>query len=386
VKAISVLHFGKFYPPHKGGMEVVLATLCRGLARRGLDCTAVVTGQNGEPCHATDRGVRVRRMRSLGTLRSLPVCPAAPGALRDIRADVVNLHHPNPLADLACLLSNSQARFVVTYHADIVRQHRLARLHAPLLRRTLERADVIVATSADYVASSAPLRRFRRKVRVIPLGLDLQPPGRLRPPFSRTGAEPQYLFIGRLVPYKGVPVLLEALRMVPGRLWLIGAGPEEARLRHLADARGLRGRIEFLGEVSQAEKAHRLAACDALVLPSVSRAEAFGLVILEAMAMERPVVASDLPAGVRELVTDKVTGYRFAPGDAPALARALRRLASEPAEARHMGREARGRYLQNWTADRMVSSYVRLYEDLCGRVRAAARPKRARQRDGARRA
>ena len=365
---LTALHFGKFYPPHRGGMELMVATLCRGLVRRGVGCRVVVAADGRTAREALDQGVRVSGLRSLGTVLSTPICPAAAWALRGVQADVVNLHHPNPLADLSCALSQFDGRLVVTYHSDVVRQRRAGRLHALLLHRTLGRADAIVVTSPQYAESSVPLRPFRRKVQVIPLGLPSVPEVRTRPPFG--AGEPRYLFVGRLVPYKGLPVLLEALRRARGRLWIIGSGPLEEALRRQAAEPGLADRVEFLGALSERAKWERLAACDALVLPSVTRAEAFGLVLLEAMAMARPIVVSDLPTGVRMLVRERVNGLRVPPGDPGALAEALEALASDPLSAQRMGRQGRRMFRQRWTADHMIERYVDLYEELCG-VRAA---------------
>jgi rhamnosyl/mannosyltransferase len=233
------------------------------------------------------------------------------------------------------------------------------------MHAVLERADVIVASSSEYIASSPILTRFREKVQVIPLGIDL-PAEPAASPEERGRTGPRFFFLGRLVPYKGLPVLVEAFREVPGTLWIGGTGPLEPPVKARAAQAGLNGRVEFLGEVSDQERLRRFAACDAFVLPSVSRAEAFGLVLLEAMAMGRPVVVSDLPTGVRMLVEDGVTGYRFPPGDSKALAAALRRLAEDPAKARQMGAEGRRRVRQRWTTELMVSGYLKLYNRLCG--------------------
>lgn len=368
---LRVIHFGKFYPPHRGGMETVLATLCRGLVRAGADCQVVVSGHDGDPRVKKDAGVRIRRMRSFGTFSSLSLCPEALWALRGLEVDIINLHHPNPLADVSCLVSRPRARLVVTYHSDIVRQRRLGKLYWPLLHSTLARADAIVATSSEYAASSAVLRQFRSKVHVIPLGLAPPPAGPSTPPFDRGRRSPRYFFLGRLVAYKGLTVLLDALRAVPGRLWIGGSGPMDRRLRVHADRAGVADRVEFLGEISEQEKLLRMGSCDAFVLPSLTRAEAFGLVLLEAMAMARPVVVSDLPTGVRTLVQNGVNGYRFPPGDSRALADVLRRLADDPAAAQRMGEEGRRRFLQRWTMDHMVNRYVRLYEELCASRSAA---------------
>jgi rhamnosyl/mannosyltransferase len=299
--ALKVVHFGKFYPPHRGGMETVLHFLCRGLVKNEVDCEVIVAGDSEDARLTEDEGVIVRRMWSLGTVKSVSVCPEALWVLRSIRADVINIHHPNPLADMSYLLSRPSGRLVVTYHSDILGRPWLRALHRPLLYAVLKRADAIIATSLDYATSSPVLKEFRNKVHVIPLGID-PPANPINSSDKHAKGEPHFFFLGRLVPYKGLPVLLDALREVPGRLWIGGTGPLEEGLRKRAAKARLDGKIEFLGEITEEEKFRRFATCDAFVLPSVSRAEAFGLVLLEAMSMGRPVVVSDLPTGVRVLV------------------------------------------------------------------------------------
>lgn len=179
--------------------------------------------------------------------------PPAPFALRGCQADVVHLHHPNPLGDIAWLLARPSGRLVITYHSDIITQGRLAFLYQPLLYRVLERAAAIVATSPHYMDSSPALSRLRDKVTIIPLGIDPPPPQWLNHPWPRPSDEPVFLFLGRLVPYKGLEVLLQALTQVPGRLWVAGSGPMAAAIRQKAFSLGLDGRVEFLGNISEEE-------------------------------------------------------------------------------------------------------------------------------------
>lgn len=362
---MRVVHFGKYYPPYRGGMEQFLGLLARGLVRKGISCE-VIAGANGDlPGMTQDDGVLVRRLRMYGTIKSLPVCPGAIGALNRVRADVINLHHPNPLGDLSYLLARPPGRLVVTYHSDVVNQTSLSRLHAPFLQRVLEMADAVVAASPQYVDSSPVLGRYRQKVRVIPYGFDA-PEGEAPPVAAHQERRaPQYLFIGRLVPYKGIAILLRALPRISGNLWIIGSGPLEPKLRKQASEPHLAGRVEFLGSISESEKFQRLASCDVLVLPSVNRAEAFGIVLLEAMAMGRPVVASDLASGVQMLVQHGVNGLRFPPGDDRALAEALQRLANDGALARRMGEAGRRLVREHYSVPRMVDRYGELYKELC---------------------
>lgn len=349
-------------------MESFLAALCQGLSQRGVQCQALVAANGAGPSVRREAGVEVKRLRSFGTFRSLPLCPAAIGALRGVAADIIHLHHPNPLAEWGYLWSRPRGRLVVTYHSDIIGKQWLSRLHAPGLHRVLERADAVVATSPQYVASSPVLQQYAPKISIIPLGWAAPDYDGLKrhipEPRGENGSAPRYFFIGRLVPYKGVAVMLEALREVPGNLWIAGTGPLAGRLQTQVRENNLQDRVEFLGDISEPEKYSRLAVCDALILPSITRAEAFGMVLLEAMAMARPVVVSDLPTGVGLLVQHGLNGLRFQPGSAPALAAALQRLQEDPGGARQMGEAGRRLVLEHYTVEKMVDKYLQLYQRL----------------------
>jgi len=381
---MKVVHFGKFYAPHRGGMETMLAALCQGLAKRGVECEVVVSDEPGRPGAREETGIHLRRLKCLGVVRSVPMCPEAPWALRGVAADVIHIHHPNPLADACLRVSEPEGRIVVTYHSDVVGHGVLGSIYEPLARRTLELADAIAVSSAEYAESSPVLPDFREKWRVIPYGIDCPEVNARRAPFSDPSREPQYLFLGRLVPYKGVSVLIRAMRRAPGRAWIAGSGPLEDRLRREAAEAGVADRVEFLGSLTEEEKWKWLEACDVLVLPSVTRAEAFGIVLLEAMAMGRPVVVSDLPTGIRALVQDGVNGRRFAPGDDDALAEVLKELAADPRRAWRMGEEGARMVREYWTTEQMVERYLGLYHEVTSRlVRRAIRQESSRVTGGA---
>lgn len=345
-------------------MEIFLESLCRGLVGRGVKCEVIVARDPGDPSEEMSKGVIIRRMRSLGTIKSLSVCPAAFGILRHAQADIINLHHPNPLADLSYLISRPKGRLVVTYHSDIIDKPWINHLYSVFLHKILDIADAIIATSPQYVTSSPVLNRYQKKIRIIPLGFDLPQIRTGSVYFNESNRPPQYMFVGRLVPYKGISVMMEALREIPGGLWVVGTGPLQEKLKSEATSANLGYRVEFLGNISEEEKFQRLAACDALILPSISRAEAFGMVLLEAMAVGCPVVVSDLPTGVRLLVQNGVNGYRFPPGDAKALAAVLRRMAHNREEARQMGSAGRRLVQEKYATDLMVNRYFAVYQEI----------------------
>jgi glycosyltransferase involved in cell wall biosynthesis len=170
------------------------------------------------------------------------------------------------------------------------------------------------------------------------------------------------LFLGVLRYYKGLDVLIRAMARVTGRLLIAGRGPKRADLEALTRELGLADRVTFLGEVSESERRLLLHACDVFALPSIDRSEAFGIAQLEAMACGKPVVSSDLPTGVRLVNQDGVTGMLVLPGNPDALAGALNTLLEDDALRTGLGKAARLRVEQEFTAERRIARTLDLYD------------------------
>ncbi len=184
---------------------------------------------------------------------------------------------------------------------------------------------------------------------------------------ARYCSGPLVLFVGRLVYYKGLDVLLEAMCTCPGRLLVIGCGPLDASLRARATQLGLDSRVEFLGQVPAETLIAYYRAADVFVLPSTESTEAFGVVQVEAMACGVPVVSTDLSTGVPWVNEHGVTGLVVPPGDRHALARAIRTLLADPALRLKMGKAGRRRAGERFTASRMVADFIDVIESVvCG--------------------
>ncbi len=367
---MKVVHiFKDFFPPTTGGIEQHLHLLSTTQAREA-DVTVLVPGRTTVTTEERVGGVRVIRAAEFGRYASAPLCPTMPIWLRRLRPDIVHVHFPNPMGDLTYLVSGWRGPLVVTYHADIIRQKRLLPFYRPVIRTFLNRAHRILATSADYIESSEWLSAYRDKCVVVPLGIDT---AKVRAREEDTQAvcdvRREYgdrivLFVGVLRYYKGLDVLLRAMVDVDGHAVIVGRGEERQELAASADRLGIAGRVTFAGEVSDERLRLLTAASDVFVLPSIDRCEAFGLSQVEAMACGKPVVATNLPTGVRFVNQHEVTGLLVEPGDATALASALTRLLDNPELRSRLGSAARHRVESEFTADRMVARTFDVYRDV----------------------
>ncbi len=367
---MRVVHVYKDFYPVPGGIEGHIRDLTARLRRLGVDVSVLVTSPDRHTRRETLFGVPVTKAARLAHIASTPVSLALFRELWRTPADIYHLHFPYPLGEIAYLL-RPRGRLVITYHSDIVRQRTLLRLYRPLLRRLLGRADAILVTSPQYLASSPFLRAVARKCRLVPLGIDLErfdafDPGQVEAWRAKLGT-PLILFVGRFRYYKGLDYLVEAVRLMPeGRVALVGTGPEEPRLRRLVAEYGLGSRVVFLGELPDGELAAVYRAADVYVLPASERSEAFGISLLEAMAAGLPVVSTELGTGTSYVNRHGETGLVVPPRDPAALATALTGLLADPARRRAMGAAGRRRVELEFTLDRLVNDLLRVYREVLG--------------------
>ena len=359
---MRVLHVGKFYPPHHGGMERVLETVCR-VSHGLVDSRVLVANATGETVEEDIDGVHVTRIGTIGAAGSVHVAPAFVAALRRAEADLMVLHEPNPWALLSWSLARPRAPLAIWYHSDVVRPAaQYALFYAPIAHGPYTHARRFIVSSPALAQHAAALRRYHDRVRVIPFGID-PAPWRQAAGEAAAGA-PFFLFAGRHVDYKGVDVLLRALAGSALNAVVAGDGPRRASWQRLAGELGLDGRVTFTGEIPDAELRRLMQACDAFVLPSVSRAEAFGYVQLEAMAAGKPVISTDVPSGVSWVNQDGRTGLVVRAGDAAALRSAMTRLAADRDLRVAFGAAGRARVEQEFTLERLRERLRQFYEEM----------------------
>ena len=381
-RPLRVTMVNKYYAPHLGGIEYHMRDLANALVAGGwARVRAIVSNRTDTAAAETLDGVEVFRLARVFEYASTPV---AYGMTRILRAearrhrppDVMHLHFPYPWGEISWLRAHPRVPTVLTYHSDIVRQKAMLRFYRPLLNRVLDRVDLIIASSPDMVEHSEFLKRHADKCRVVPFGIDVErfaatPEVTARAAEIReTHPRPVVLFVGRLIYYKGIEVLVRAMAAVDADLVIVGTGPLEDELAVLAASLGIADRVTFLPPLPGPELVAHYHAADVFCLPSVARSEAFGLVQLEAHAAGTPVVSTRLTTGVPYVNQHGVTGLTVPPGDVEALASALGELVSDEALRTRLGAQALERVRAEFAIPRMVERTLEVYHEAI-RIHAA---------------
>jgi glycosyltransferase involved in cell wall biosynthesis len=370
---IKVLQLYKDYYPVLGGIENHIRMLAEGLRPLDVDVRVLVTNTGSHTVTESIEGVPVTKTGRQLNVSSAPVSLGFFPAVRRLEQgiDIAHAHMPYPPGELAQLLFGRSRRFVATYHSDIVRQRVLGALYRPMLQLVLRATNLIAVSNPVYIQDSPFLRRHADKCRVIHFGVD---PARfaLTPALaeqaavwrSRYPGQALILFVGRLRHYKGVNVLIEAMRSVSGaQALIVGIGPLEAAWRQQAADAGVADRVTFLGELSNAEVLAVLHAADVFVLPSTNRAETFGIVQIEAMACGLPVICTELGTGTSYVNRHGETGLVVPPNDAAALTAALNTLLADPALRQALGSAGRQRVATHFSVAAMLRQTLAFYQE-----------------------
>lgn len=402
---MRIVHVVTAFPRSAGDpITPWLVELVRRQRATGLDASVLAPAWRGGPESEAFEGIPVRRFRyAPACLETLTHDETVPDRLRrrpaslgllpgyllgGVRAahgtgateapDVVHVHWPMPHALFGAAArwgSGGRAAVVSSFYSvELNWVRRRLRPLTPFLRWTVESADAVTAISrstARAVREIAPV-----PVTVVPYGAAFEDRGEApaRPALSEPGRL-RLLFVGRLVERKGVEVLVRALAEIrtrrPAELTVIGAGEREEAIRRTILACGLEGAVRIAGAVPADELVRAYGEHDVFVLPAVVDAkgdtEGLGVVLLEALRFERPVVASDL-GGIPDIVEPGRTGVLVPPGDPAALAAAIESLADRPDEARGMARAGRTRARSRFGWERVLRETSAVY--------AAARERR----------
>ncbi|UCE38188.1 MAG: glycosyltransferase family 4 protein [Thermoplasmata archaeon] len=372
---MKIAQVAPYFYPHIGGVESHVLTLSERLVKNGHDVTVYTS--NFENLKEEDYfgGIKIIRAKQIASIFATPITPKLKKILAQKDHDVVHAHTPPPLTAYyaAKAAKRSKFPFVVTYHCDLELPKLIGKIATAIYQRTMsrytfKRADRIIVHTKTYGATSRTLWKFDETV--IPSAVN---PDRFSRDLDFSKIEKRHglakkrvvLFVGRLVAHKGLDYLIDSARFTPKdvRYIIVGSGPYLDKLRKRARSRRVEKKVIFTGRVPFDDIPRYFAACDVFVLPSISRLEAFGLVILEAMASSKPVIVSNIP-GVTELVNEGEEGLHTEPMNAEDLAKKINLLLLDENLRKRMGESGRRKVEREFAWDKVVKQIEEVYNDV----------------------
>ena len=333
---MKILHISNYYYPHIGGIEQVARDVINSLDEheQKLIC---FNHEKGTKVDVID-GIEVTRVNCQAKISSQSIALGYGKELKKLmdgfKPEVVVFHFPNPFV-LHYLKKYYKRDFklILYYHLDITKQKILKLFFKGQTLKALERADKIVATSPNYVSGSEFLRQFKEKCVVIPNCIN---PKRItvegksiieaKKIIDKNEGKTICFAVGRHIPYKGLEYLIKASKFLDNnyKIYIGGQGPLTKSLKEMAkdDLK-----IEFLGRLSDEELNAYYKACDIFCFPSITKNEAFGLALAEAMYFEKPAVTFTIDgSGVNYVSLNGETGIEVENQDVEAYAKAIKRL------------------------------------------------------------
>lgn len=370
---MRILHISKYYYPYIGGVENICKYLVEGMPQYE---TAVVCFNEGNKDVVEDvNGIKVYRVGTWINIArqalSLSYFIMLKRAINVFRPDIIHFHWANPFpAAVLLTMMPKKAKLVIHWHMDIIKQKKVYQLIKPIETALLKRADLVVVTSPQYRDASLPLQPFKNKVKILPNAIDednfilrngdLDKINALKQKYAN---KPIVFFVGRHIQYKGLPHLLKAEQFVKSDCVFIiaGNGPLTQELKASCHS----SRVYFVGRLSDEElKIHHYAA-SVFAFPSITKNEAFGVALAEAMYCGTPAVTFTIPgSGVNWVSLNGETGIEVPNCDDVDFAQAIDKLLTDKDLSKKYAENGIKRVKENFTIPVMTTTMEKYYKEL----------------------
>ncbi|MDI6855318.1 MAG: glycosyltransferase family 4 protein [Candidatus Thermoplasmatota archaeon] len=359
-----------YFYPHIGGVESRVINTSKYLVKKGHDVTVFTSLLPNTKEYDFYEGIEIRRVKPLFTIYKTPITPKLTKIIKDF--DLVDAHTPPPLqayyAAVACKLQ--KIPLVLTYHCDPEIPSLIGKLIVSIYNITLGQytmnvASRIIVTTSGYAATSRTLWKSSVTVMPTPVDTNIFKPDlnsgiAIRKRYNLNNNDFVVLFVGRLVAHKGLEYLISSAKHTNAKYLIVGTGELKAKIEKQVAIENLKSKIILAGRADENALPGYYNACDVLVLPSTSRLEAMGLVVLEALACAKPVIVSDIP-GVKETVVDGKDGFYVEPMSGKALADKINYLAEHIELCKEFGKYGREKIVQELTWDKVIDKIERVY-------------------------
>lgn len=370
---MKILHISKYYAPYLGGVE----NICKYIVDNTTGHQVAVLCFNEGRKNQIDivDGITVYRVGSWINIArqalSLSYFTMLWRVIREFHPDVIQFHWANPFpAAVLLTMIPRNTELIVHWHMDIIKQSKIYHLIKPVETRLLKRAGRIVVTSPQYKDGSLPLQPYKGKVCIVQNAMDetvfAQRSGdeeKINDLKAKYGYKKIVLFVGRHIEYKGLPWLLEAERYVESDCVFViaGGGPLTEKLKSRCHS----DRVHFVGRLNDDKLRWHYCAASVFAFPSITKNEAFGVALAEAMYCYTPVVTFTIPgSGVNWVNRDGVTGIECPNKDSGAFAAAIDKLLSDDNLAKQYAEAGHRRVVENFTIPKMMERMNELYDDI----------------------
>jgi rhamnosyl/mannosyltransferase len=357
----TILQIAKYYYPVEGGIETVTKYMGEGLT--AFENVVVCFSQDGITRVDMVNGVKVYRIASSMNVASQDIAFSYYYYLKKIiyeeQPDIILLHCPNPfLYPITAKLKPKNAKLVLLWHSDILGKGILYKMVKMFEKVILKKADLILATSPNYIHPSSPIYKYRDKTKVVPNGI-IRKDFLWRPGDEKTIEEIRHkyhnkkivFFVGRHAPYKGINYLIEAEKYIQSDCIILigGRGPETERLKAMTTS----DRIKFIGRIPNEYLRCYYYASDIFGFTSCTKQEAFGIALAEAMYCGSvPVTFTIEGSGVNWVSIKNETGLEVPLGDVKAYAAAVDKLLSDRDLYMQYATAGKERIIQMFTSER----------------------------------
>lgn len=319
---MKILQVSTYYLPNFGGIEQVVYDFSKILMKNGVETQVICFNTTSKTVIDEYECQKITRVgykfKVASQAISLKYYFLLRKTIKDFNPDVIHIHFPNPLIAFYLSLIRVKCKITVHWHSDIIKQKKLKFLYKPIENKILKKAWKIIATSQIYADKSESLPKFKNKVKIIPNIVEdnflsslnqkeCSDIGNLKIKYENKKI---VFFMGVHRLYKGIIYLIEAAKYLPDDYVVViaGSGPLTNELKNKVNEYKL-SNIEFIGRVSEVDKKNYLYAAEVFAFPSITKNEAFGIALAEALYCGTPAVTFTIEgSGVNWVNQDKITG------------------------------------------------------------------------------